>query len=211
MNYILSLLIGILIGSFPTAYIILKKYKNIDITKSGSSNVGAMNFYKVSKSKVLAITVFIIDAAKGIASVLIAKYLIENEFSVIMLGLIGAVLGHCFSFWLKFKGGRGLATAAGGAIFVSIPLLVIWIFLWIVSYAFRKNVHFSNFSATLLTAALSFSLADILNKYSNLPASTDLEFSILVVIVLVIILIKHIEPIKAYMYSKTKTSGNSNE
>ncbi len=208
MNYVLSFVIGLLIGSFPTAYIILKKYQNIDITQNGSSNVGAFNSYKVSKSKKLGIAVFVIDFCKGIVSVVIVKFLFGNQFPILMIALIGAVFGHCFSFWIKFKGGRGLATAAGGAIIISVPILAIWIFLWLISYAFRRNIHFANFSATLLSAALGFSIGDVMNKYTYPRASSELEFSILLLILLSIILIKHIQPIKEYISSNLKTSGN---
>ncbi len=115
-----------------------------------------------------------------------------------MTGLIGAVFSHCYSFWINFKGGRGLATAAGGAILISIPILGLWILLWLISFAFRKNVHFGNFSATLLTGALSFSSSEIMNKYTNPSADSNLEFSIFVSSMLLIILIKHIKPIKEY-------------
>ncbi|MEW6195121.1 MAG: glycerol-3-phosphate acyltransferase [Bacteroidota bacterium] len=208
MNYFFSFIIGLLIGSFPTAYIILKQFRNIDITQNGSSNVGALNSYKVSKSKKLGIVVFVIDFLKGVASVVIVKFLLGNEFPILMIALIGAVFGHCFSFWIKFKGGRGLATAAGGALIISIPILGIWIFLWLISYAFRRNIHFANFSATLLSTALGFSIGDVMNKYTTTPASSELEFSILLLLLLSIILVKHFQPIKEYISSNLKTSGN---
>jgi len=75
MEYFLSLLTGLLLGSIPTAYIILKKYRNIDITSGGSGNVGAMNSLRVSKSKFLGATVFIIDFLKGFLTVLIIEEL----------------------------------------------------------------------------------------------------------------------------------------
>lgn len=206
MNYILSALIGIIIGSFPTAYVILKKLKNIDITQEGTGNVGAMNSYDITKSKLIGLLIFIIDLLKGFLSVYLAKFLFEDEFSIMMVALIGAVLSHCFSFWIKFKGGRGLATAAGGALILSIPILGIWILLWLISYAFRRNIHFGNFSATLLTGALSFSSSEIMNKYTNPPAASNLEFSILVSLMLLIILIKHIKPIKEYFLQQSLKS-----
>lgn len=212
MNYILSTIIGIIIGSFPTAYLILKKYKNTDITKVGSGNVGAMNSYEVTQSKILGIVVLIIDLLKGLLSVYLVKILFGNEFTYLMLGLIGAVLSHCFSFWIKFRGGRGLATAAGGALILSLPILGIWILLWLISYAFRRNIHFGNFSATLLTGALSFSSADVMNRYTNPSANSNIEFSILVSIMLLIILIKHIQPIKEYFKEQSlKARKEKNE
>lgn len=210
MNYIFSAILGIIIGSFPTAYIIIKKFKNIDITKVGSGNVGAMNSYEVTKSKLIGLIIFLIDVSKGLLTVYLSKILFGNEFSYMMTALIGAVLSHCFSFWIRFKGGRGLATAAGGALILSVPILAIWIILWLISYAFRRNIHFGNFSATLLTGALSFSSANVMNKYTNPSANSDLEFSILVSLMLLIILIKHIKPFKEYL-SKQSINAEKRE
>lgn len=208
MEYIISFLIGILIGSVPTAYILLKITKGIDITKSGSGNVGAMNSYRISDSVFLAIVIFIIDFIKGLAAVELIALIYGNFFPFLLLGLIGSVLGHCYSFWIKFRGGRGLATAFGGAVLISIPLVIIWVVMWLIGYAFRRNIHFSNFIATLLTAVLSFTSVDVLNRMSQIQAENNLEFSILVSIVLIIILIRHIEPIKLYIKQQADKSRN---
>jgi len=204
LDYFFSILLGILIGSIPTAYLLLKKFKAIDITANGSNNVGAMNSYKVSNSRLIGIIVLLLDLLKGILAVLIVKFIISDQFIFLMLGIIGAVLGHCYSFWIKFKGGRGLAAAAGGAFIISMPILITWIILWIIAFVFRKNIHFANFSATILTAALSFSSSSFLIKYSYLKPNTELEFSLLVSLLMLIILTRHIEPMKQYIHSMNK-------
>lgn len=204
MEGLFSLLIGILLGSFPTAYIILKKYRNIDITENGSGSVGAMNSFRLSKSKVLAFSVFLIDFLKGMITVYLIELIFGDLFILKMIGLIGAVSGHCYSFWIKFKGGRGLATTAGGAVLISLPLVGIWIFMWLIAFAFRRSIHFANFSSSLLTALLALTSADILNKYTIPGADTNFEFSLTVVFLLIIILIKHIEPMKIYLKQKAE-------
>ena len=82
MQYLVSCLIGYLFGSIPTAFIILKKAKGIDITISGTGNVGAMNSYEVSNSKFLGILVFIVDFIKGSLSVIVVLYFVENSFDL---------------------------------------------------------------------------------------------------------------------------------
>ncbi|MBU1099030.1 MAG: glycerol-3-phosphate acyltransferase, partial [Bacteroidetes bacterium] len=67
MNYIICGVIGYLLGSFPTAFILLKKFKSIDIREQGSTNIGALNSFRVSKSKMLGVLVLLIDMTKGIA------------------------------------------------------------------------------------------------------------------------------------------------
>ena len=83
--------------------------------------------------------------------------------------------------------------------------MIIWLFLWIVSYVFRKNVHFSNISATILTAAVSAVNADILNKYAFPPAEDPLIFGAGVCIMLAIIMIRHYEPLMAWINLQKKS------
>ena len=114
---IFSSIIGFLLGSFPTGFIFLKKAKGVDITKEGSGNVGAMNSFEVSNSKLIGYSVFLIDFLKGSASVLIPSFLFPDQFIFPAISLLFAVFSHCYNPWLNFKGGRGLSTAAGGAAF----------------------------------------------------------------------------------------------
>src|SRR5512140_1590079 len=104
---------GYLLGSFPTAYILVRWKSKTDIRMVGSGNVGGLNSYVVTKSKALAAIVVLIDALKGVAAVLIAPLITGDSFIFMAAAGIGAVLGHNFPVWLRFKGGRGLATAAG--------------------------------------------------------------------------------------------------
>ena len=138
MPYILSSLIGYALGSIPTTYLMLKWQKGIDITKNGSGNVGVLNSLRVSKSKPIAASVFMIDLMKGWISVLIVASFYPGDYIFPMITLIAAVLAHCYSPWINFKGGRGLATAAGGGLFLSPIILVLWILLWLISYLVKK-------------------------------------------------------------------------
>ncbi|MDZ7767094.1 MAG: glycerol-3-phosphate acyltransferase [Melioribacteraceae bacterium] len=206
MNYFLSIITGYLLGSIPTAYLVLKRMKGIDITKEGSGNVGARNSYDVTKSKLLSASVLFIDMLKGFASVLIVQQLIGIEYLYSVLALIGAVFAHCYSPWLKFKGGRGLATAFGGSVLFVYSIPIIWILFWSVAYLFRKHIHFSNIAATILTGAIAISSSDILNKYTKQSAEEDWIFGVTVAIVMVIIMSRHIEPFKEWFFSQNRKS-----
>ena len=191
MSYTFSFLIGYLFGSIPTAYLFLLWKKGLDITKFGSGNVGALNSFRVSKSKPLAATVFIIDLLKGLVSVLFIKYLYPNEYFLPMITLAAAVLGHCYSPWIRFKGGRGLATAAGGALLLSIPMLVQWIFWWLLSFFIKKNVHLASIAASLLTMIISIIAVNFFNVGSGIHALNNFEFGTSLSFVFIIILTKH--------------------
>lgn len=199
MNYVSALIIGYLIGSFPTAYILLKKSKGIDITKKGSGNVGAMNSFEASKSKLIGITVLIIDALKGWLSAFVTYQYIEKEFTISILGLLFAIIGHCYSPWIKFKGGRGLATAAGGAIFISLPVLFLWLILWLIFYSIKKDIHFGNVIATFLSLIIPFLFSKEMIFLSSIQPKNQIEFPIFVSLIMIVILSKHIEPIKSLL------------
>lgn len=199
MEYLIIALFSYLIGSFPTAFVLLKKVKQIDITQNGSGNVGALNSYEVSNSKLIGVTVLLIDALKGFGIVYLSKILFGNDFLTGSISLLFGVIGHCFSPWIKFKGGRGLATAAGGSLILAPAILILWLLFWLIAYLFRKNIHFGNITATILTGLLSLSSSDILNKYSIPPADENFLFGVSVMLLMIVIFIKHIKPLKEYI------------
>jgi glycerol-3-phosphate acyltransferase PlsY len=199
MKIILFFSISYLIGSFPTAYVLLKKIKNVDITTKGSGNVGALNSFMVSSSKFIGFLVLIIDLSKGILVAMITKSIFPENFWIIAASLGFAVLGHCYSPWIKFKGGKGLATAAGGSFIIAPTIFLIWVLFWIVSFVYKKKVDFANLSATILTLLISISSANIISKskwFTDPSPSSDFEFYLPVALMLTIILTKHFDSIK---------------
>ncbi len=210
MNFLLSSFIGFVLGSIPTAYLLLKKSKGVDITESGSGNMGAMNAFEVSNSKFMGILVLIIDMLKGLLSVLLAKIFFPTYFVFPALALIFAVFSHCFNPWLKFKGGRGLATAAGGTILLFPFLPVIWIVLWIILFVMKKNIHFANIWTTVMTMLLIFSSPDIAVKYTFPYTGSQSTMIFFSVALLLLIFIKHIEPLKE-LIAKNKIRKGDND
>ncbi|MBN2572448.1 MAG: glycerol-3-phosphate acyltransferase [Ignavibacteriales bacterium] len=218
MSYVISALIGFILGSLPTAYLLTKKVKGIDITKEGSKNVGAFNTYDVTKSKLLGIIVFIIDFAKGFFAVLIVIILFPSDPILPMLALFCAVLSHCFNVWIKFKGGRGLATTAGGLIIVSIPVLCLWLLLWVISFAYKKNIIFSNFVTTFLVGILCITNNETLLKWSenfqiirNDLTDQVILFTGLFILLCLVILVKHISPIREWIATNKNIRNKNHE
>jgi glycerol-3-phosphate acyltransferase PlsY len=202
IELIISLLIGYLVGSIPSAYLILKFFKDKDIRKLGSGNVGTLNSYEVTNSKLIGISVLISDSFKGILSVLIVKYGIGNEFIYLAASLNAAVLGHCYSIWLKFKGGRGLATAAGGSLVFSPAILISWLFSWYLVHKFKKDIHIANVAATAFVIILVSVFSSFLNSFTFPSAESNFIFAFSISLLMVIILSKHIEPMKEFMRNK---------
>jgi acyl phosphate:glycerol-3-phosphate acyltransferase len=208
MSYLLSAVIGYLFGSIPTAYLLIKKAKGIDIRNEGSGNVGAYNSFDVSKSKLVGISVLLIDLLKGIASVLIIKFIFPGSFTLPALSLFFAVFSHCYNPWIGFDGGRGLATAAGGALFI-IPLLpIVWLILFFVFYALKKDILFANIIAIIMTILVVFSLIKIETKYSFPNPEDESSLVLFSTSILVLIFIKHVEPLKELLQKYLKKKND---
>jgi glycerol-3-phosphate acyltransferase PlsY len=204
MEYLLSSIIGYLFGSIPTAYLLLKKAKGIDITNAGTGNVGAMNSYEVTNSKSIGILVLVIDFLKGMIPALIVLFFFENSFLIASLSVLFAIFSHCFNPWLNFKGGRGLATAAGGCAIIFPFLPVAWIVFYILVYLIKKDIHISNIFATILSLITVLGFHSFVIKYASPQPVLVNELLLFTSAGLLIIFIKHIEPLKEIISKQKK-------
>ena len=105
-------LIAYLFGSIPFGYLIVHWQRGIDVRTTGSGSIGATNVMRNLGAIGFAAT-FLLDFGKGIAAVLLASRLTAANPFWIAAAAVGAILGHCFPIWLKFRGGKGVATAVG--------------------------------------------------------------------------------------------------
>jgi acyl phosphate:glycerol-3-phosphate acyltransferase len=101
-----------LLGSIPFGLILAKLFAGSDIRKSGSGNIGATNVARVV-GPAAGVFTLLLDAAKGSAAVWLVGRFSEQNSTALMLAGVFALLGHCFPVWLRFKGGKGVATALG--------------------------------------------------------------------------------------------------
>jgi acyl phosphate:glycerol-3-phosphate acyltransferase len=107
----LMLVLAYFLGSIPFAFLLVKAAGRGDVRKVGSGNVGATNAMRAAGWKV-ALPIAILDIAKGVAAVLLMRQATANPDWVAAAGL-AAIVGHCFPVWLRFRGGKGVATGAG--------------------------------------------------------------------------------------------------
>lgn len=162
-------IIGYLLGSFPTAYLIVKKTSGKDIRNEETGNVGAMNTARVTGKFHLFFVVFLIDALKGYLAVLI-PWVLKDSFTfdlrtAITLAAFGAVMGHCYSLYFKIKdgkfaGGKAVSTMAGILLFVSwsnmlLPICILMILVVILT----RNFFASQFSGALSLPFVAFFFA----------------------------------------------------
>ena len=144
MDIIIVILFSYLSGSIPFGLILTRFFGGQDVRKIGSGNIGATNVLRTG-NKYLAATTLILDILKGYAPVVVT----QNYFpEYIQLSALLAFLGHIFPFWLKFKGGKGVATYLGILLALSYSLGFLFMFTWVVvSLIFRYSSLSSMFSS----------------------------------------------------------------
>lgn len=129
MTFALLVVAAFLTGSIPFGYLIGTAFFKTDIRKSGSGNIGAMNALRTI-GKGGAVAVLLLDAAKGfLPPYLVVQFHLLPPYGVAAVGL-AAVLGHCFSPWLHWKGGKGVATSFGAIVALSPPAGLVAIGGW---------------------------------------------------------------------------------
>ena len=152
MDIVIVILFSYLSGSIPFGLILTRFLGGQDVRKIGSGNIGATNVLRTG-NKYLAATTLILDILKGYAPVVVT----QNYFpEYIQLSALLAFLGHIFPFWLKFKGGKGVATYLGILLALSYSLGFLFMFTWVVvSLIFRYSSLSSMFSSlTVLVITL---------------------------------------------------------
>ena len=156
LNLILYLT-AYLLAAIPFGFILAKVFTGVDVRKEGSGNIGATNVLRVLKEKApkmakkITIATFILDATKGAIVILVAKYYFGLEDDVLWTLAVLAVMGHCFSPFLLFEGGKGVATGFG-VLLVMLPLSsIIAIIVWFVA---AKVLKVSSLSSLIGLVAL---------------------------------------------------------
>ena len=119
----LTTLIAYLLGSIPFGYLIVRWQRGIDVRATGSGSIGATNVMR-NLGFVGFVATFLLDAGKGLLAVLLASKMTLGNPTWVAAAAFAAVLGHCFPVWLKFRGGKGVATGVG--VFIALaPLEVV--------------------------------------------------------------------------------------
>jgi len=159
LDYFLPLLSGFLVGSIPTTFLLVKWRKRVDIRKEGTGNVGAMNAFDVTGSAGLGVSAMLLDILKGSAAVLLAQKVFGGGFSSGGFWIggaagIAAVLGHLYSPWIGFKGGRGLSTAFGVSLVLGWIAGVLWLALFGTVFFLKKDLHIGAIAASLIMPGL---------------------------------------------------------
>ena len=146
MEYLIIVLGSYLLGSIPFGFILTKVFLKKDIRNIGSGNIGATNALRTG-NKLLGYATLILDITKAVITVLFVKF---NYPDYIFIAAISTFLGHVFPVWLKFKGGKGVATYVGILFSINLILGLIFVICWAVTFLISKYSSLSSLLASLI-------------------------------------------------------------
>ena len=200
--YLITAAVSYALGSIPFGYILVRIFTGEDVRSSGSGNIGATNVAR--KSPALGIATLLLDAAKGMASVFLARAFFGGPHQPLILTTAAffAVFGHLFPVWLKFRGGKGVATSLGAFILLTPKsiLCMVVLFLLIV-------VAFRYISLGSVVVAIAFPiLAWVFHEYA------DSRQLILIALVSALVIWKHRQNIvRLFAGTETRLGAKSRD
>ena len=186
MELILVLLFSYLCGSIPSGFILTKLFTNKDVRKIGSGNIGATNVLRVG-NKYLAATTLFLDVIKGYIAVEVTNLYYPE---LIQISALMVFLGHIFSIWLKFKGGKGVATYLGVIIGLNLSLGILFIFTWLIVALIFKYSSVSSMFASLTVLMVTI-FRDGAIKAININPVSEIDIKLLLFIFFILIIFTH--------------------
>ncbi|WP_330167626.1 glycerol-3-phosphate 1-O-acyltransferase PlsY [Bartonella grahamii] len=191
-------LISYLIGSIPFGLLFTKLAKIGDIRTIGSGNIGATNVLRTGNKKLATLTL-LCDMLKGALVVFVIKFFSDPLNNSILISLAGffAFLGHLFPVWLKFKGGKGVATYLGICLGVYWPAAIVFIVVWMTIFLLTRYSSLSALVAVVITAIFVFYFSD---PY----------FCFMLIVMSIFVYIKHYANIGRLLVGKESKIGTQN-
>jgi glycerol-3-phosphate acyltransferase PlsY len=156
--YPIIVLVSYLLGTIPFGYLLVRLFRGEDVRASGSRNIGATNVARSSRA--LGVTTLILDAGKGLAAVVLARALSGGEHQKLLMSVAAfcAVLGHLFPVWLKFRGGKGVATSFGSFALIAPKSIVCMVGLFLLIVAATRYVSMGSVGAAAAFPVVSGAL-----------------------------------------------------
>ena len=186
MDIFLVILFSYLCGSIPFGLILTKVFIKTDIRKIGSGNIGATNVLRTG-NKYLALITLLLDILKGYLPVIIIS---QHYPELIYLSSLLAFLGHLFPIWLKFKGGKGVATYLGILFALSFQLSFLFIFTWLVVSLIFRYSSLSSMFGSFTVFVITF-IKDTTLKYINENINIEDDFKLILFTFFILIVFTH--------------------
>ena len=184
-DYLLTCVLAYLVGSVPSGLILGKLFWHTDLREHGSHNIGATNAWR-TLGKVPGIIVFVADSLKGQAGVLLGLSLVGTPLAAVVGGLL-AIIGHSFSIFLRFHGGKGVATSLGVLTMLMGNVTIVVFVLWFTIVYITRYVSLGSVVAGFLTPVLA--------AFFSYP----MEYIMFTVIAAFLVIVRHRENIKRLM------------
>ena len=157
----LILFLSYLIGSIPFGFLLTKIFLKKDIRKIGSGNIGATNALRTG-NKFIGYSTLTLDISKAVILLLIIKF---NFSEYLLISSVAVFLGHAFPIWLKFRGGKGVATYVGILFCINIYLVIVFIVSWLVIFTLTKYSSLASMLSSLFVPLTSYFLLGDNNYY----------------------------------------------
>jgi acyl phosphate:glycerol-3-phosphate acyltransferase len=189
--YLIVAINGYLLGSIPFGFVLVKLFRGEDVRSTGSGNIGATNVARTG-SKGLAVATLALDTLKGMAAVAVAAAIARSSYNscgqsecvesirLMSAAALAAVFGHMFPVWLKFKGGKGVATALGVFLVLFPKAVLVSLAIFIIVVAVTRYVSLGS-----ILAAIAFPVA------AYFLGSSDWEALLPVCVISLMIVLKH--------------------
>jgi acyl phosphate:glycerol-3-phosphate acyltransferase len=161
--FLLTAAYSYLLGSIPFGYLLIRVFHGQDVRQTSSGNIGATNVSRTSPA--LGAITLILDALKGAAAVLITRMLFPGQPALLALAAFMAIVGHVFPIWLRFRGGKGVATGLGSFIVLVPKAVLALIGIFVVIFLAFRYISL----ASILTVALFPLVAWIVHPYPGSP------------------------------------------
>jgi glycerol-3-phosphate acyltransferase PlsY len=157
MDWMLALLLGYALGSIPFGLILTRLMGAGDLRSIGSGNIGATNVLRTGR-KGLAAATLLLDLGKGLTAVLIAWHWLPDAPA---FAALGAVLGHCFPVWLRFKGGKGVATLMGVSLGLAWPVGLAYALTWVAMLAVTRISSLAGMTAAVVAPVVALATGHV--------------------------------------------------
>ena len=205
---VLCVVLGYVIGSLPTAYLLVRWKSHVDIRNAGSGNVGTLNSLQVSHSWLVGGIVLVVDLLKGAAAAMVGAEVGGGSTLFAALGGVGGILGHNYPVWLRFRGGRGLAPGAGAFLVVCRHIVPAWLILWLAGYALMRRVNPANAFASAILLLVAVLVPSSVFEFLGMGADSVI-LRWFIVTMMGIILLRHLDPVKEFVAEKKQRRAGS--
>ena len=175
-GFLITAVVSYLLGTVPFGYLLVRGFRGQDVRQMGSGNIGATNVSRTSP--VLGMLTLLLDGLKGLAAVAVTRALFPGQAFLLGISAVFAILGHMFPLWLKFRGGKGVATGLGSFALLVPKTVLIMVGIFIAIFLIFRYVSL----ASILTVGLFPLFVWVLEPEKRLPLACFAALSSLLII-----------------------------